>query len=884
MNNFVPFPRISGCDPLLNRVRSGLISRTMKEPTNVTRLLLSISVLPLMLTQLPTRLIANEGRLAIPGQVISVLESRCLSCHAADNTDGIAALDDLPSLKLNARLALLNKVQDQLFFRTMPPADETQPTNAERATLANWVRRELIKHNASELAAKLQYPDYGNYVDHDLLFSGNVTEKPFTPARRWRVSPQIFIERVNDVFQLTGRSRKLTFYGVTNPFVLPDHSGVRDYDTTTLDGGHLLVMLNNAQWIAEKQIFAAVHFEKDKRKLEYDNPKDRWYPPTVPLEFVTIVRKETAPTTKEMVAAIQAQFNCVLKRQAIDAELERYLKLLGSTIELGGNVNGLQQMLKTVLLESEFLYRIEYGAGQPDAFGRRKLSPSEAAQAISYALGDRGPDEKLWQAAVEGRLSTQEDFQREALRLLADRDLFSGAVDPALSGKNMRSHVSTHPKLVRFFREFFGYPNAVKIFKDIKRSDGYYQNPARGTAGSPGFLVKEADRIVDWTLDHDTNVFENLLTTEDYFVYHDKDNETGQKIINEWKEAYAHFKETDWKENPEKVIEENLDFIKSKKSLRIIGGKQKREFMRYMYFWGETLGKGRTPFTTPSFAHGYTYNHAPFYNLPPTPGVFRYSGVEGNNFKGLEDVEFWDYPVAQPFHIPNRVGLLTHPAWLIAHSGNFHTDPIRRGRWIREKLLAGRVPDVPITVDAQVPDDPHKTFRERVEMVTTEQECWKCHQHMNPLGLPFESFDDFGRYRLNEPLEYPENLLAKATKKNGADTFKTRPVSTLGELSGTGNPQLDGPVDDVFDLIHRLAKSERVRQSFIRHAFRFFMGRNEMPSDSQTLINADRAYVESGGSFKAVVVSLLTSDSFMYRKQVPPVEKPSEVTSTTSRR
>ena len=44
------------------------------------------------------------------------------------------------------------------------------------------------------------------------------------------------------------------------------------------------------------------------------------------------------------------------------------------------------------------------------------------------------------------------------------------------------------------------------------------------------------------------------------------------------------------------------------------------------------------------------------------------------------------------------------------------------------------------------------------------------------------------------------------------------------------------------------------------------MGRNELLSDSQTLIAADQAYLESGGSFNAVIVSLLTSDSFMYRK------------------
>ena len=60
---------------------------------------------------------------------------------------------------------------------------------------------------------------------------------------------------------------------------------------------------------------------------------------------------------------------------------------------------------------------------------------------------------------------------------------------------------------------------------------------------------------------------------------------------------------------------------------------------------------------------------------------------------------------------------------------------------------------------------------------------------------------------------------------------------------------LDGEVANALDLIMRLAKSDRVRQSIIRHAFRYFMGRNEMLSDSQTLIEADKAYLSSGGSF-----------------------------------
>jgi hypothetical protein len=203
---------------------------------------------------------------------------------------------------------------------------------------------------------------------------------------------------------------------------------------------------------------------------------------------------------------------------------------------------------------------------------------------------------------------------------------------------------------------------------------------------------------------------------------------------------------------------------------------------------------------------------------------------------------------------------------LIAHSTNFHADPIKRGRWIREKLLAGRVPDIPITVDAQVPEDPDKTFRQRVEDKTHAKACWKCHQHMNPLGFPFEMYDDFGRYRLEELLEHPDNLLTKGNGKSTFDTYPTAPVLTTGELRGTGDSSLDGEVEDALELIERIAGSDRPRQSIIRHAFRFYMGRNEMLSDSKTLLDADRAYRESGGSFRAVIVSLLTSDSFLYRQ------------------
>ena len=36
---------------------------------------------------------------------------------------------------------------------------------------------------------------------------------------------------------------------------------------------------------------------------------------------------------------------------------------------------------------------------------------------------------------------------------------------------------------------------------------------------------------------------------------------------------------------------------------------------------------------------------------------------------------------------------------------------------------------------------------------------------MDPLGLTFENYDDFGRYRTMENLEHPDNLIKEASER-----------------------------------------------------------------------------------------------------------------------
>ena len=259
------------------------------------------------------------------------------------------------------------------------------------------------------------------------------------------------------------------------------------------------------------------------------------------------------------------------------------------------------------------------------------------------------------------------------------------------------------------------------------------------------------------------------------------------------------------------------------------------------------------------------------------PGVVL-NPINNKDQKGPEYIYGVDqWPNPQPTSLPKdtRIGVLMQPSWLIAYSTNFDNDPVRRGRWIRERLLGGTVPDLPIGVAAQVPNEPHRSFRGRLQ-VTRDVKCWKCHQQMDELGLPFENFDHFGRFRNTETVLDPDATEKNVDKKGKSLGPVTREIEldTSGRIANSGDSKLEGPLKDPREMLVRLANSERVRQVFVRHVFRFYLGRNESLSDAKTLQEADAVYIQSGGSFKALLVSLLTSDSFQYRSIAMLAERP----------
>ena len=976
-----------------------------------------------------------------------LLEKYCFDCHDSETQKGDVRLDNLNSLKLQDRLDMLNRAQEQIYIGEMPPRKKKkQPSEDQRQEMIDIITVALKKHNASKLEEKLRRPEFGNYVKHEKLFSGQYTDlSAFTPDRRWLISEFIFNERINRIIDLkstkTIDKKRQSVFGsskrkvnITNPFLLPTNTGVRYYANETLNGGHLLTMITNAKELADymsyqskrnrnyipavtkimelenshnatlekRAKFLEVHIEGILRQIygkEHEELLPKFEPVIIPppakskdgkavkkaafhaanpgryempyiykglklylkeglTEEEAIVRCEKdwfyaghssrkiqarvtfmkgymADIKKHMnsghnkrvqpdiykplneselkvyQSAIQkhrrqgdrynqiidrclAQWEAEFKEQRIQAgppdvitvkdlvdqlfvkiferhpnpeELSKYSKLTSSYIQELGNLAAIEKLIQTLILRSEFVYRYEFGSSGEDQHGRRMMSPRDASYALAYALTDSSPDKELLKAVEEGRLNTREDYRREVERMLKNRSQYY-VIDEAVDSNDVPSITNLPVRKLRFFREFFGYPKMLTIFKDnIRFGSNYDRVKTR--------LVAEADMLVEHILKKDKNVFEDLLTTEEFYVYHSGDNEAVKEASDRIRRIYDYFKDKGWENfKSAEDLAPHADFINEVK-MRGIDTKRLKKDRRYnplrafqtaMKSFTQRLSKGQkaaAPY--PSFpAHGFSNAYT------RTGG--RLSGPEVGKFFNV-DFGNWDYPTTQPTKIPHRKGMLTHPAWLIAHAQNTETDPVIRGKWVREKLLAGTLPDVPITVEAVVPEDHHKTLRMRHQDVTEKPECWKCHERMNPLGYAFEIYDDFGVYRTEESIEHPENLIKKAKEKqpievDGRAVYKTLPVNSKSYLDGTGDPKLDGDVDDAIDMAGRLSKSVRVRQSIIRHAFRYFMGRNEALSDSKTLIDADNAYVKSGGSFDAVIISLLSSDSFIYRKAV----------------
>jgi len=757
----------------------------------------------------------------------------CFDCHGESTQEGDLRFDTLSYAGDDSEFTdVWSAIFAQVQFGEMPPDDEAQPSAAERERFVTLIEHELMKRGQGvNLAEKLLLPQYGNLVDHDRLFDGSVEDAPFTPARLWRQRPEIYsgiwekqfgrqhrlsvkiggTEREGDKYTVHNGPHKglpitIRYFAdpkFANPFYEFVHhaSGFTDYATITADQASLEALLTNAETMAEiltvgLQVSITTEVKsKDSRHgnnhggfvggLQTNRIERRGQIPTA---FKRVMETDGSVTVEDFSAALDIAFNLFLRRNPTPVELEHYWFNVFQKNAPLGNTMALQACLIYVPLSPEFVYRMEMGlSNQPDEFGRRMLSSHELVYAIQHAFHNKPAFGVTPFKSKEVYQKASEPIIHEAL---TQQQKTSYSKDNWLVEEMRSGRLSTRDDVERVVRRMLGERDG-NLFPNHNSRIESTKNPRALQFFREFFGYHKAQTVF--------KDVEQFTKRPGFQQFH---SHSAVRMMYDTDALILHILKQD-----KQVLEELLT--------------TNQVFVSYWSGSNDQQQIGRA-----GGVEKYIQTHdAQSYNLNPFDA---------------------EHPRNTPITVAEseRCGILTQPSWLVAHSGNFDNDPVRRGKWIREKLLAGTVMDVPITVDAQIPDDATKTLRERFSLVH-EKECWRCHKKMNPLGMPFEAFNHVGRFRSTE---------------------KEKPVNTSGAISFSGADEIDGDVANVREMMERLAKTPRVRQSFLRHVFRYWMGRNELLSDSKTLIAMDKAYVESDGSFNEVLVSLLTSDSFLFRK------------------
>ena len=209
-----------------------------------------------------------------------------------------------------------------------------------------------------------------------------------------------------------------------------------------------------------------------------------------------------------------------------------------------------------------------------------------------------------------------------------------------------------------------------------------------------------------------------------------------------------------------------------------------------------------------------------------------YGGTVSSTKNGVARIEL---PPTQ------RAGLLTQAGFLAAHSKEIATDPVARGKFIRERLFCQGLPPPPADIVITAPViTPGTTTRQRFKDHESQPACAACHTMIDPIGLAFENYDAIGQWR---------------------DQEQGLTIDASGELTSTDVP---GAFTGVVPMAGKMAQSAAVSACFVRQWFRFAFGRAESDSEDPRIATIASGFSGAKGRVQDLLLSLTTTPDFRY--------------------
>ncbi|MFM2419168.1 MAG: hypothetical protein RL385_3891 [Pseudomonadota bacterium] len=195
-----------------------------------------------------------------------------------------------------------------------------------------------------------------------------------------------------------------------------------------------------------------------------------------------------------------------------------------------------------------------------------------------------------------------------------------------------------------------------------------------------------------------------------------------------------------------------------------------------------------------------------------------------------------------------RGGILALGAVLAAHAHFNDTSPVKRGIFVRDRLLCQDLAPPPANLVIMPPGlDPKLSTRQRFSRHSSDAACAGCHRLIDGVGFGFEGFDGIGKRRLME---------------NGI------PVDESGSLVGLEGAGVttEDKFRGVRELSALIADSESAGPCLALHYFRYGRGYEERASDACTLKALRERFETQSDSIYAILIGLSELDAFVTRR------------------
>ncbi len=200
----------------------------------------------------------------------------------------------------------------------------------------------------------------------------------------------------------------------------------------------------------------------------------------------------------------------------------------------------------------------------------------------------------------------------------------------------------------------------------------------------------------------------------------------------------------------------------------------------------------------------------------------------------------------------HRGGLLTQAAMLCITSNGTRTSPVKRGVWVLKNVL-GTDPGLPVSnagdIAPKVPGLDKATVRQRLEIHRTLDQCARCHNKIDPLGLALENFNASGAWRQQEGFGYQGRV-----EKNDPliDAHATLPDGTA--------------INGVAELQAALVKKpELFLRCLAGKLYTYALGRELRLADRPTVLAACTAMTAHGHTLRSLIHFLITTPAFTQR-------------------